>query len=293
MGAESSAISSHVGVLSHFEGVPGPGGKVAKSPKSPHEKSHYRDAAFLQEFTRLALNEALGHEAHTLVHDDHRRRETRRLLGRRTITRWYDRHVAPPAKRHRIGALWRDTTPRLQTEFAHYALYRFGEVSSFTLNLGSDVEAIALSKGVGAKRYMADRISYHLQAALGRKFQFWFVLQETDPPGRRLHLHGALCFNHNKESDVKAALRAAGGEWKAARGREYQPDIDPIPSDNGWVTYAFLKCSVARKRPKTGSWHDSPSTMTQDLKAAAKCLYEEMRNGVALSGGGVRAKPLH
>jgi hypothetical protein len=45
-----------------------------------------------------------------------------------------------------IGAPWRDTTPYLCGEFAHYALKLEGEVVAIALDLGAEIERNALGK---------------------------------------------------------------------------------------------------------------------------------------------------
>jgi len=92
-----------------------------------------------------------------------------------------------------VAAEWRDTTFYLRGEFAHYALALAGEFSAITLQLSDEVEAEALKKGGGAKRFLTERMAYHLEAGLGRQVQFWFRLETADVarlvnsrrPGRR------------------------------------------------------------------------------------------------------------
>ena len=55
-------------------------------------------------------------------------------------------HGHPTYKAHWIGAPWRDTTPYLRGEFAHYALKLEGEVVAITLDLGAEIERKALGK---------------------------------------------------------------------------------------------------------------------------------------------------
>jgi hypothetical protein len=200
--------------------------------------------------------------------------------------RWHDQHSGPPKRRHRAAAPWRDVTPRLRCEFAHYDLYRRGDVYAMSVNLGPKIERAALAEGRGAKRYLAARIAHHLGSALGRTCQFWFVLEQTDGRVRRLHLHGALSCDANEENAVRAALQAAAGKWSASCG-QYQVHLEPNP-DNYWVTYAFKDCPM-RKANKPSSWRDDPFMTTRDLKRGAGDLYNEIQKQVELTGLGLHS----
>jgi hypothetical protein len=190
-----------------------------------------------------------------------------------------------PASVNKSGAPWRDASSRLGAEFVHYELSR-NEAHSVSLNLGVEVESAALARGVGAKRFLSDRISYHLDAALRRTSQFWFVLEETRPRPGRLHLHGEIECNSDELPRVREALRKAAGKWDR-HAVQYQVDLVPDP-DAGWVTYALkdqrLLGRRVRSRMGPASWRDDPFMITQDLKRRASVLYNSVRETVALSG---------
>ena len=103
-------------------------------------------------------------------------------ITRRRITPWYEGFVHQTYRAHWIGAPWRDTTPYLRGEFAHYALKLEGEVVAVTLDLGAEIERKALAKADGAKRYLTERIDHHLEAEFGRKVEFWFRLEAGKGP---------------------------------------------------------------------------------------------------------------
>jgi hypothetical protein len=201
-----------------------------------------------------------------------------------------------------MGAAWRDTTPYLRGEFAHYSLAQAGEFCAITLNLGDEIEAVALKKGRGAKRYLTERIAYHLQAALGRRVPFWFRLETADDDvtrfrldkagekGSRLHLHGEVSCQRAERRQVEKALRKAGGEWDLS-GSRYQAHTHPAP-DNGYVSYAFKHDPrlYSRQFGMRGepSWCDDLFMVSLDLKQQSKALYERVRPLVKLSGRGFR-----
>jgi hypothetical protein len=208
----------------------------------------------------------------------------------RLFTRWYTRFIQPAARSHRIGADWRDATFRLRAEFANYALAQGGEFHAMSLNLGEVIEKAALKKGAGAKRFITLRVSYFLEAVLGRKIEFWFVLEESDQPARRLHLHGAVGCTSAEAKKVRHALRKAGGEW-APSGREFQARLRLNP-DNGAVSYAcknpWLISDGILNRSGKPWWGDDPFMITQNLKREAKAMYLSVRRFVALSEPGIR-----
>lgn len=208
---------------------------------------------------------------------------------RRLITRWHQRLNQPPGRSHRIGAEWRDTTYRLRAEFATYALLRAGEFHGLTLNLREDVEVQARMKGPKAKRYLTERLSRQLDAVLGRKIAFWFELEESTLPARRLHLHGAIGCTSGERKKARAALRRAGGVWELS-ARKYQALLQQKP-DDGLVSYAFKDPWFIKDQlyNKTGrpSWGDEPFMITLGLKREAEELYKSARVSVRLTTPGI------
>ena len=206
---------------------------------------------------------------------------------------------------HWIGAPWRDTTPYLRGEFAHYALKLEGEVVAITLDLGAEIELKALGKADGAKRYLTERIDHHLEAEFGRKVEFWFRLEAGDGPhhlpfsfreptsGRvNLHLHGEVGCSDTEQSKLRRALQKAGGKWES-RGVRYQAHTVPNP-DSGYVSYAFKNDPRLAHRmlgvESEPSWCDDLLMVSLDLKRRSKALYESVRGSVRLSGKGLRKR---
>ena len=143
------------------------------------------------------------------------------------------------------------------------------------LNLGDEIMEQALSKGADAKRFLSQRLSRHLERALGRRIEFWFVLEISEPPANRLHLHGEIDCSATEAKAVRKALRAAGGEW-AIGARQRQVKLDASP-DEGCVGYAFkdpqLVIHRALRRLGAGpstSWLDDTFMITQALKRDAR-----------------------
>ena len=207
------------------------------------------------------------------------------------MTPWYEHgRNAPPAKNHRLGAPWRQTTSRLHAELAHMVLASDGEFHAMTLNLREDIERQALAKGRGAKRFLADRIAYHLRRALGRRVEFWFVLEFGPVPGGRLHLHGEIQCSMKEAKKARAALRSAGGKWLGPAVR-FQAETTRC-SDNGYVSYAFKEpffgSAGILNFSGSASWKDEPFLITRGLKDRARKLYDVLRKHITLSGSGIR-----
>jgi hypothetical protein len=165
-----------------------------------------------------------------------------------------------------------------------------GEFHAMTLNLREDIERLALSKGRGAKRFLADRLAYHLRKALGRTVEFWFVLEFGPITRGRLHLHGEIQCSLEEAKKARAALRAAGGKWLAPAVR-FQAETTHRP-DNGCVSYAFKEplfgSAGILNLSGSASWKDEPFAITRGLKDRARKLYDVLRKHIALSGRGIR-----
>ena len=204
--------------------------------------------------------------------------------------------------------MWRDTTPHLRAEFAHYALELKGGVLAISLDLGAEIEDEALGKAGGAKRYLTDRIDHHLKAEFGRKLEFWFRLEAGDGPHHmpysfrepgsgkvNLHLHGEIGCSPAERSRLRRALRKAGGKWES-RGVRYQAHTKANP-DNGYVSYAFKNDPRLARRllgiEGAPSWCDDLLMVSLDLKRRSKALYESVRESVRLSGKGLRHTSNH
>ncbi len=265
----------------------------------------------MKNFVQLAQGGDLGPSIRSLVcleqqrlsgrlkRKNEKRDSVLHVVEARPLTRWWDRVSGPPAKSHRKGAPWRDTTWRLRAEFAQYELARRGKFYSFNLHLGVEVEEAARTRGEGAKRYLMDRLSHRLRRVLRRTSQFWFVLEESDGFNRHLHLHGAIACDECELKKMQKALRAAGGEWDRPAVR-FQAKTEPDP-ENGCVSYASkdYRLRVASLFEQTGdmAWLNDPFMITQDLKRNAKALYNSVRSSVELSAPGLmklaRAGALH
>jgi len=298
------------------------GQKTAKNAKKLHPKSVSRDAGFIRSFGELARSGRLGTAFLPLVCIC----ASKRLLPaptscttsacssspapcsaatagsisstpspaitRRRITPWYEGFGDQTYRAHWIGAPWRDTTPYLRGEFAHYTLKLEGETVGITLALGAEIERKALAKADGAKRYLTERIDHHLEAEFGRKVQFWFRLEAGDGPhhlpfsfreptsGRvNLHLHGEVGCSHAEKTKLRRALRKAGGKWES-RGVRYQAHTVANP-DGGYVSYAFKNDPRLAHRmlrvESEPSWCDDLLMISLDLKRRSKALYESVR----------------
>jgi hypothetical protein len=146
---------------------------------------------------------------------------------------WHHPFSASPARSYRVPAQWRDTSDILRVHYLHLALAELGPVYSFSLNLHPDVEAKARVQKASLD-WIHRRMARRLDQALGRKVEFFPVLEETPNRTRRLHLHGELQVSPEEVKAARKALRLAGGEWEEVR--QHQAHTDEMP-DEGWAGY--------------------------------------------------------
>jgi hypothetical protein len=208
--------------------------------------------------------------------------------ARRRLKPWYEHFALTTRRKYRLGASWRDASPRLRAQFAHYALIERGDHYAMALHLGHDIMARAFSAGPGAKRFLSQRLSYHLAAALHQKPEFWFMLEVARGNTPRLHLHGGISCKPTEVKAVRRALRRAGGEFDMG-ARRFQANLQKDP-DDGLVTYAFknpffLTSRKSRRKVSGATWAENPFFITGDLKREAGQLYEAARGLVTNIGG--------
>lgn len=161
--------------------------------------SAFRDAAFMRDLEGL-LSGALGVKpastsvcippsSSPLAATLHPSITAIRKVGTHRRTRvlpwWHHPFSASPARSYRVPAQWRDTSDILRVHYLHLALAEPGPVFSFSLNLHPDVEAKARSQDTSLD-WLHRRIARRLNQALGRKVEFFMVLEETPNWTRRL-----------------------------------------------------------------------------------------------------------
>ena len=133
----------------------------------------------------------------------------------------------------------------------------------------------------GAKRYLTERLKYHLGKTLGRTAQFWFMLESTEGAAstvatKNLQLHGGIASSASEAKKVRKALRRAGGEFDK-HVRHYRAKVR-ADLDDGIVSYSFKnQVSLIVRTMKGPPWADNPLMITKELKAQARSLYEEAR----------------
>jgi hypothetical protein len=190
---------------------------------------------------------------------------------------WLGKYLNEPVRRYRNPALWRDTSDILRCHYAHEAILRLGPVHTFTLRLRDDMEVKARKQG-SPLGWLQKRIDRELSNALNRPVQFLLTLEEEKG---RLHCHGEFQVDQVEVKTARAALRKAGGSWKTGRQHQAQTKPDPDVGWTGYISKGFWMTTPGMRRLmapfKTKykvTFRGSPLSITADLNAQAKVLYE-------------------
>jgi hypothetical protein len=260
--------------------------------KRTHVEKLGRDARFVKEYMALARAGGLGPEIQGIVClSDIRISHRLAATGHRPITRWYDTYDYSTS--HRVGAEWHDATFYAQTTFAHHALCLReptdgAVVHAMTLNLSEKIRRAVLDRGKQGRGWLAKRVAHYLEAKLGRRVDFWLVIEEARAVTPLLHFHGALAIKPTERVLARSALRMAGGELPASK-RASQARLDSA-IDDGWVSYALKNFRLIYRRyltrvskgKLTPLWLDAPAFVSQSLKRDTRRLYKEARAKVRL-----------
>jgi hypothetical protein len=189
---------------------------------------------------------------------------------------WIETHRGPSPSNHRVPAQWRDVSDYLRIQYAHQAIVALGPVQSFTLNLSSEIEALAKSKP-SAVRWLHARINKSLGAVFGRQIDFVLVLEEASD--HRLHCHGEFGLANHEAVKGRAALRKAGGDYPGPP--QYQTKTMPAP-DALWASYElkdFYKLGPKMRDMFKGSrrgvdFEGRGFSMTSPVHTKAAALYQ-------------------
>lgn len=175
--------------------------------------------------------------------------------------------------------VWEHSGDRVKLVFANRGLVSLGyspegcwsDVAAFSLNLTPERidEAQRHPKGfIDSLKRDLDRTFNRM---IGEVPSCWFGAGATQDG--RLHLHGAIHTKKSSAPTVKAALIAIGGKWPAARGDEYQLDLQPMTDADGWVRYVLKQGPAARRLIVTGK----SLTIPKELRREGRRLYDAMR----------------
>jgi hypothetical protein len=276
--------------------------KVDKSVKRSHSISPYRDARFMRDLEGLSADHEGAMGADTSVCNAPPSSPLLSLSGitpsplisppavspsgasgrvRSKVAPWWlGKYLNEPVRRYRNPALWRDTSDILRCHYAHEALRRLGSVYTITLRLRDDMEARARAQS-NPLAWLQKRVDRELSNALKRPVQFFLTIEEDGK--RRLHCHGEFQVSAEEASAARAALRKAGGEWKVAKQHQTKTEPDPDDGWSGYISKDFWKATPMMRRLLGRSsyavtFHGSSLSITADLNARAKALYELHRS---------------
>ena len=111
---------------------------------------------------------------------------------------------------------------------------------TLTLHLGPEVVSAGLRDRLGLAVYMRRRITRHLKVAANRLGlpvpEFFFMVEASDLGP--VHLHGGILLPEDKRAIAafRAALRAAGGNWRGGRSAR-QLDTRELETPVRWIAY--------------------------------------------------------
>jgi hypothetical protein len=185
------------------------------------------------------------------------------LKQRSKRSTWWEL-TGPGPRNHRTPADPRDISVYLRAEYLMLALRDSGPVHSFTLNLRPDVEEMACA-APSTRDFLRRRLSYQLEAILGRKVDFFFVIEQATR--RRVHLHGCLGVSSQDAEVARLALRKAGGEWPVVRQHQSHTEDEP---DAKWNSYITKDCVFSTKFAR--AWCESDKSGPK-IKFSGPALY--------------------
>lgn len=189
--------------------------------------------------------------------------------------------AGPGPRKHRTPADPRDISVYLRAEYLMLALRDSGPVHSFTLNLRPDIEEMACA-APSTRDFLRRRLSYQLETILGRKVDFFFVIEQA--AHRRVHLHGCLGISSQDAEAARLALRKAGGEWSIVRQRQSHTEEEPDAKWNSYITkdcvfstkFARALCESDKSGPKI-KFNGPALYVPQSLGMKAHDLYQGHR----------------
>ena len=202
------------------------------------------------------------------------------LKQRSKRSTWWEL-AGPGPRKHRTPADPRDISVYLRAEYLLLALRDSGPVHSFTLNLRPDIEALACADP-STGDFLRRRLTYQLETILGRKVEFFFVVEQA--AHRRVDLHGCLGISSQEAKAARLALRRAGGEWPAARQHQSHTEEEPDAKWNSYITkdcvfstkFARALCKSDKSGPKI-KFNGSAIYVPQSLGMKAHDLYQGHR----------------
>ena len=171
---------------------------------------------------------------------------------------------------------WRDTTERLQLDFFHQAtgtLSTHPQTISLRLSpslMASLKSSLKAPDNMGLLASLHKHVSRHLNRALGRKVDFWLILDigQNEAP----HLHGGVALDEGEADLARDALLKAAGITKPSF-RGHALDMKPPTNEAGWASYVTGNLGQLRKLTKGKSFISA----TNNVRREAKRLYEAAR----------------
>ena len=177
---------------------------------------------------------------------------------------------------------WRELSPTEKDLLRHWALFRRGPASSFTLNLGTALLATLTYGDKRSRNTLRDRVAKQLLRAFGKDIPFTLTM-ELDNDGR-LHTHGSVAVGEPDHPRARRALEQAGGEWGHPRGGKHQADLEELYTPERWAFY------LSKLLQSTGAVE--PSLVTTKSRSAdrmARQLHSDMLELLVTHADAIRA----
>ena len=121
---------------------------------------------------------------------------------------------------------------------------------------------------------MVRQLRLVLSPSHGIPTPFWFAIEESDEG--RLHIHGEVAFETDREKLIRKALKAAGGRWDKDNA-EYQLILTKSPNLRG-AGYCLKSYSKARpSRRRFMQQFGSPRSMVASFEGKAVSASEDLK----------------
>jgi hypothetical protein len=186
---------------------------------------------------------------------------------------------------------WTHTGDQLKGLAWAIAMHEQG-ARTLNLNLGPEVIEAARRHRQGFAVYMRRRLTSHLKVAAARLGlpvpEFFFTVEDSDLG--HPHLHGAILLPTDKVAygAFRAALRAAGGDWRGG-GSARQLDTRELDTPVRWIAYIskWRLGSALKIQGNAFAATNGVRSMARDWYQTARTTGQVLRPGESYQDTGV------
>lgn len=190
---------------------------------------------------------------------------------------------------------WKDCRYPRQVRAYINAMASKGLILRWSLNLGPEIEAIALAAYDGFATYIKNRIRVELAKAFpDYPFEFVFVIGQTEDG--RWHLHGVINGLVPMIPGLHGALCRAGGDWSSTHHKDKQAHLDVYDPARGWPRYLWRHLPRARRNlPLRKGSKQRAIYVPREISRLAQIQHEEQHKRLSEARAGpsrAKAPPL-